>query len=52
MALKKKFFKIALLSETFENSIMLTKCYFNKTKYRTVYQPEIEKKIKKIENMF
>jgi len=30
-----------------QNAVMLTKCYFNKLKYRCIYPEKIEKKIKK-----
>lgn len=28
---------------------MLTQCYYNKIKYKTVYDDKIEKKLKKVE---
>jgi hypothetical protein len=51
-ALKEKFYKIVSLSENEETSIMLTQCYYNKIKYRSVYNEKIEKKIEKIIKKF
>ena len=44
--LKKNFYDKIPKSE--KNAITLTYCYFNKLKYRSMYQDNIEKKIKKI----
>jgi hypothetical protein len=43
--LKKNFY--CLISKYEENALMLTKCYFNKIKYRSVYDSTIENIIKK-----
>jgi hypothetical protein len=46
--LKKKVYAFVSRYENEQNSIMLTNCYFNKVKYRSVYNSKIEKKLQKI----